>query len=158
MATGATFNRNGSHQAYETPPELIAAVERRFGKLEFDLAASDENAKAGSFFNEVCNALSDRQQWPTDKLSWCNPPFANIAPWADKCSASAKLGARILLLVPASVGSNWFARSVHRQAMVFALSPRIKFVGADDPYPKDIILAAYGFGVGFDCWDWRAAQ
>jgi hypothetical protein len=38
---------------------------------------------------------------------------------------------------------------------VLALNGRITFVGQKDPYPKDTILACFGFGVsGFDIWTW----
>ena len=61
----------------------------------------------------------------------------------------------LLLLVPASVGSNWYAENIHGRALVLALSPRVRFVGHSGPFPKDLILAAYGKATGFDCWRWR---
>jgi len=61
----------------------------------------------------------------------------------------------VLMLTPASIGSEWFQRYVHRKAMVLGLSPRLHFVGAADPYPKDCMLSCFGFGVtGFDIWRW----
>lgn len=58
------------------------------------------------------------------------------------------------LLVPASVGSRWFAEHVHGWARVLALSGRLSFDGIA-PFPKDLILAVYGEPPGFDVWDWR---
>lgn len=145
-----------SRQDYATPWDFIYAVERRFGPLAHDLAAAAETAKATSYFSPETDALDPAREWHTIVGNlWLNPPFADIEPWAAKCKVEAARGARILLLTPASVGSAWFAEHVHRHAMVFGLGPRIKFVGEKDAYPKDLMLSAYGFGVGFDTWYWK---
>ena len=80
----------------------------------------------------------------------------NIAPWAKKCLEESRLGARIFLLTPASVGSNWFADYVHEKARVLFLSPRLSFDGANS-YPKDIILSEFSKDafVGYECWRWK---
>lgn len=147
-----------SKQDYETPNDLIVAIEGRFGKIAFDLAASESNKKAKDFFSEEQNSLV--QDWSVLKGNlWLNPPFANIAPWAGKCLLTALCvnpDQRIMLLIPASVGSVWYSRFVHNQAYVLALDPRLKFVGAKDCYPKDCVLAVYGNGLrGFDTWRWK---
>ncbi len=156
MATGASFNRENSKQDYATPWSLIHACEKRFGIIGMDLAASDENKKAGMYFDIGQNSLT-RDWWPFDEtVCWLNPPFSNIAPWAEKCYQESQKGARILLLTPASVGSNWFRDHIHNKALVLALNGRIKFVGAKDPYPKDCMISAYNFdSIGFDVWSWN---
>jgi phage N-6-adenine-methyltransferase len=143
-----------SKQDYGTPKDLIAAIEKRFGFLSVDLAARKDNAICPDFVTPEEDSLSvDWRKF--GGTAWLNPPYAKIAPWARKCAASAGPHLRILMLVPAAVGSNWYAEHVHGKAMVFALSPRITFVGESMPYVKDVILAAYGFGVtGFDLWRW----
>jgi len=153
MSTGAGYHRGGSRQDYATPDDFMAAVRLRFGPLAFDLAADATNFKAEKYFTIEQDSL--RQEWSTiPGTLWLNPPFAHIEPWAKKCACESVMGARILFLVPASVGSVWFARWVHRRAFVLALSPRLTFDG-ENPYPKDTILAGYGFGTGFDVWDWK---
>lgn len=148
-----------SRQDYGTPWELIRAVEARFGRLDVDLAARADNAKAPRFIPPEQDSLV--VPWAAylgPALAWLNPEFADIDPWAAKCSEetgpSSRL--RVIMLTPASVGSNWFAEHVHRKALVLALSPRLKFVGAKDVYPKDCMLSLFGFGApGFDVWRWR---
>lgn len=159
IVTGASMNRHASNQSYGTPFPLIRACERFFrGSIVWDLAANGSNTKASFFYDEECNSL--QQEWhkiTPDGLLWLNPPFGNIEPWAQKCAAEARLGARILFLTPASVGANWFANHVHGNAYVLALQGRITFVGASDPYPKDCIISAFGFGItGFSPWKWNA--
>ncbi len=156
-ATGAAMARGASKQDYGTPRDFLAAVAARFGARAWDLAATPENAKAPAYLTEKDDSLTC--DWSRFRGNlWLNPPFANIAPWAAKC-ASTDLGGyarRILFLVPASVGANWFAAHVHRKALVLALQGRLTFEGCDQPYPKDCVLCVYGMGVtGFDVWDWR---
>lgn len=149
-----------SKQDYETPADLIAAVERRFGPIAFDLAAVATNAKAAEFYTPAEDALV--QDWTRlEGLLWLNPPFADIAPWARKCMESI-LGPHrrrfeaLLLLVPASVGSNWFADFVHTRATVLALNPRLTFVGETQPYPKDCLVCVWGlWAPQFDVWRWK---
>lgn len=157
MKTGASFNRATSCQSHATPPEFIKAVERRFQrKLSFDLAASEENKKAEKFFSKEDDSLNQSGQIPG--LLWLNPPFADIVPWADKCARESKDSTiQIIMLTPASVGSNWFSQFVHKKAQVLFLNGRITFVGSKDPYPKDCMLSLFGFGEsGFDIWRWKS--
>lgn len=163
---GPTIRRGESKQDYETPLEFIDAVEKRFGTLTFDLAAHAGNAKCSRFFTLepapehpgalVADALhSSWWELSPGGLLWLNPPFANLGPWAKKCLDESRQGAEIVMLVPASIGSNWFRDFVHQRAGVLALNGRITFVGATQPYPKDCMLIQYGpHAPGFDVWTW----
>ncbi len=154
--TGPSMNKGKSKQDYGTPRDFLDAVEKRFGSIHFDLAASASNAKAQDYFTEADDALSKNWAQCPGSLLWLNPPFADIAPWAAKCALHASASVRILLLTPASVGSNWFAEHVHGKAIVLGLNPRLTFEGTSDPYPKDLMLSCFGFGVnGFDVWRWK---
>ena len=149
-----------SKQDYGTPRELIQAVELRFGQLDWDLAASKENAKAPYFLTEKSNYLTHPfRTWIEDgTLCWCNPPFANIGVWAEKWASDATAGARIIALVPASIGAEWFAEHVFDHATIIGLRPRITFEGCKDPYPKDCMLLCYGMEVPggyFQTWRWK---
>ena len=142
-----------SRQDYGTPPEFLVAVVARFGPLAFDLAASRDNAVVAPYFTVDDDALS--QSWSELRgVLWLNPPFADIEPWARKCSESCGQH-RILLLTPASIGTEWFAKYVHRKALVLGLRPRMTFAGCADPYPKDLIISVYGVEPGFDTWRWK---
>lgn len=153
--TGASFNRGKSRQDYETPEDFLAAVQKRFGIINCDLAARADNAKGPKWFDEAVDSLT--VDWHrTEGNLWLNPPFDNISPWAEKCAVESEKGAKILFLTPASVGSNWFSNFVFNKAHVLFLNKRLTFVGAKDAYPKDCILSCYGFGKpGFDVWRWK---
>jgi phage N-6-adenine-methyltransferase len=152
-----------SIQNYSTPKDFIDAVKGRFGITEFayDLAAEVENTKAKHFFCEEEDSLA--QDW--SKLSgdlWLNPPYSRIGPWAQKCAETpianihenTCINRRIFFLVPAAVGSNWFADYVDGKALVLLLNGRLSFDGIA-PYPKDNLLAVYGEWPGYEVCRWR---
>ena len=156
MSTGPTIKRGVSKQDYRTPTAFLEAVSTRFGPIDCDLACEEHNKVAPI---GVTKSKHDSLLYPWDLClgnCWLNPPFNRIQPWAEKCFGWHSLNTRIFLLVPASVGSNWFANWVHQKSLVLFLSPRLKFVGADDPYPKDLMLCCFGVGrVGYECWRWN---
>lgn len=142
-------------QDYATPWALIKAVERRFGPLAIDLAASLENKKAPLCYTEDEDSLSADWGSLHGLNCWLNPPFKNIGKWAEKAERAASKGlVKIFMLTPASVGSNWYSDFVHQKARVYALKPRITFEGAKDPFPKDCMLTCFGYSWRFDVWDW----
>lgn len=157
--TGAGLARHRSNQSVATPKIFISAVEGRFGELAFDLAADEKNTcVTGCYFDEPKNSLEQNWSALAGNL-WLNPPFANIGPWARKCSERRFDSRWTFFLVPASVGANWFQEYVAPYAFVLELTDRIKFVGSKDPYPKDMILCCYGFGVvGRAAWHWDTSK
>ncbi|MDE2099188.1 MAG: hypothetical protein KGL39_18180 [Patescibacteria group bacterium] len=152
---GAGYHRGSSNQEVETPPDFMSAVQNVFGSIGFDLAASEKNAKAPLFFTEAMNSLE--QKWHMSLLNWLNPPYANIGPWAKKCLEESQRGCKILMLVPASVGSNWWRDYVHEKASVWFLNGRLTFVGEKHPYPKDLALILWGrtWSPGYHIWTWK---
>lgn len=160
---GPSMARHTSKQDYATPPEFMAAVRSRFGRIIYDLAADSTNSQCGDFY---FSKEQDAFQFDWHKIGiddgsrergflWLNPEFGNIEPWAKKCAEEMKLGARILFLVPASVDSKWYWKHVAPYASVLALKQRICFDGKN-PFPKGLILAVYAYGLkGFQPWDWK---
>jgi phage N-6-adenine-methyltransferase len=145
-----------SVQEVETPPDLWAAICRRFGTPIIDLAALPINTKCRYFISPETNAL--QADWCSllgKNLGWLNPPYADIRPWLQRAAAAGEAGVQLLVLTPASVGAGWFSDWVHNRALVLALQPRVTFVGHSSPYPKDLLLCCYGYAPGFDVWRWK---
>ena len=162
-------------QDYGTPRAFLDAVEMRFGPIAVDLAAHAGNAKAHYYLgpDHPAEHMRDSLTVPWSELKgnlWLNPPFKRFDPWAAKCAREAAdrrelgVGGWILFLCLASVGSTWFRKHVLGKAFVMPLEPRLTFdgmppnpkTGKIDPYPKDLMLCAYGYGVhGFEPWRWR---
>jgi len=160
--------RHRSRQDHPTPQEFLCALEGRFGLIELDLAATPKNAKAPRFITPREDSL--KQDWTAlldGQLGYLNPPFDPIAKWIEKCVEEAIKGARFVLLTRASVDANWFWKMVPH-CTVYALTPRIKFVGSKQGYPSPLILSAFnckatpapcvtnGRFKGLYRWHWKA--
>lgn len=151
-----------SEQVVQTPPEFIAAVERVFGRLDYDFAALSTNRVNDlPYFGPDHPDESYRDGvaalWPEDGIGWLNPEFSDIHPWAYKCYGETMFSSlHVLMLVPASVGANWYRDWVQPYADVYSVG-RMKFVGHKHLYPKDLILCHYWkLGGGkFKHWEWR---
>lgn len=156
-------NRGKSKQDYRTPPDLLRAVKARLGITEFkiDLAADEDNTIAKLWYDSSQDALAIERPWtgaPSNGWCWCNPPYANISPWVEKAARESWKGVHVCMLVPVSVGANWWHNWVEPYAYISFLKPRLKFVGATHPYPKDCALLLYtpwGFK-GHDIFNWKA--
>jgi phage N-6-adenine-methyltransferase len=147
-----------SKQDYQTPKEFLDAVRCRLGIEDFllDVAADTKNAVAPMFYDEATDGL--KQSWNMGNgWTWCNPPYSNISPWVAKAfKETVSNGAKTAMLIPASVGANWWRDYVHEMAHVIFLNGRISFDGIA-PYPKDCALLLYTpYTVGgYEVWSWR---
>jgi phage N-6-adenine-methyltransferase len=164
---GPSIERGESSGDIWTPWEFMRAVECKFGPVAVDLAASGpQSAKAARWITPEEDSL--KQDWTTmlnGGLGWDNCPYGNIAPWAKYHAEHWKRGARTLLLVPASVGANWYWDYVEPCATVYSVG-RIAFENClsrktgelvTTVYPKDLILCHYGEypSSGLRRWLWR---
>lgn len=150
--SGPTIDRANSSGDIWTPKPFLTAVAHKFGPLYVDLAATAENTCAPYYLTQRDDALAPERRWHKYAgLCWLNPPFSDIEPWARKCAEERALGAEILLLVPGSVGANWFWDYVAYDAIVYSVG-RMVFDNCYDrktgklvrtAYPKDLILCHY---------------
>jgi phage N-6-adenine-methyltransferase len=150
-------------QDYETPPELIKAVERDFGSLSFDLAADMLNAICEEYFIKEQDSLS--QDWlkafkDHDRhglgFLWLNPPYAQVKPWMEKCRDESAKGARILTLTLAAIDTSWYRKIVAPNAASYILTDRVTFVGEKYAFTKPLMLSEWGTGkTGLGYWDWK---
>lgn len=149
MSTMPAQKPGKSEQVVATPSAFLMAVKNRFSYLfeeekdfAIDLAASPDNAVVDNYYTEADNALI--QPWHQVKgVCWCNPPYADIKPWVAKAVEESNKGANIFMLLPASVGSNWWRQYVDRKSWAMFLNGRLTFVGHTSPYPKDLALVIY---------------
>ena len=144
-----------SKQDYGTPIAFLHAVESRFGKIDFDLAARGDNCVTLDHYTPEQDSLTQDWTLPGVRVAFLNPPFGDIEPWAAKLSTCALLPRWTLMLVPASVDSHWYRDHVLGKMMIWGI-PRMQFVGGESSYPKALMLCGAGFGVhGFGYWAWK---
>lgn len=146
-----------SEQVVATPQNLLDAVKDRLKIVDFslDVAADDVNHVCGRYLTEAEDGLI--QDWILSGWNWCNPPFGQLEQWTSKAAHESMKGASTAMLVPASVGSNWWLTWVEGYAYQSFLNGRITFVGHDKPYPKDCAILLYtpwGF-CGHEIWNWK---
>lgn len=165
-----------SVQDYGTPPAFLRAVEARFGRITWDLAAHAGNSVCGDRYfgpgsrwgeNSLERAWDALPGVPRDGLRFLNYPFGYARLWMPKVASEAAFGIRMAVLGPAAVGTNWFARYVEGRALVLPLRPRLTFEGApinpktgkQDPFVKDLMLMVYAPDIeaGFETWRWDRA-
>jgi phage N-6-adenine-methyltransferase len=199
MIATAPRNRMETNQDVGTDPALFAVLNQEF-RFVLDLAATAENKLCPNYLGKgdgwLGKNLSPEEPAPPDGDEskggsldvpwhhwtgwlWLNPPFRNIMPWARKCKEEAELGARIVMLVPAAVDSDWFEKHVYEKAEVRWLKSRPVFKyrytkdGPKDPktgkprylsgewnkdgYPKPCQVCVFEKGrpPRLFPWDWR---
>ena len=144
-----------SKQDYQTPPVFLEALRERIGCSDFqcDVACTPENCVGR-------NRLEDglRDDWSPLGWNFCNPPYERIMPWVQKAWMETRdRGCKSAVLVPASVGANWWLNWVHGKAYVLFLNGRLTFVGETAPYPKDCAVLLYTpFTLGgYVIWSWQ---
>ncbi len=159
---------SASVQDHATPPVLVGAIQRQFGcQFDLDLAANAENAKCTRFLSLADNSLTqdwkavlaqeteEHAFWREDHLAaWLNPPFRGIDPWMEKCREESGSGMRIVSLTLASLGTSWYRKHVEGNALSLVLRKRVTFLGQKDPFPKELMVTLWGFGLtGLAFWD-----
>ena len=148
-------NKALTEQDVGTDPLFWAVLNAHYG-FKWDLACTRENQLCPMGLTPGEDSLT--QDWHTlENWLFLNPPFKDIKPWARKCYEESQQGAKIVLLTPASVGSNWFRDWIWKKATVRFLNGRLKFKGHDKPYPKDLMVSIFEPRMyrGTDIWTWR---
>jgi phage N-6-adenine-methyltransferase len=136
--TGPSVKRGQSEQVVSTPWEFIYAVERKFGPIAVDLAATAENRKARRFISPEHDTFKqDWTKWLQGGLGWLNPEFDPMVVSVRKCALEQRRGAEFVVLSPASISTNWFWDHVQPFATVYSITPRICFEGSHNLFPKD---------------------
>jgi hypothetical protein len=147
-------DRTESIQEVGTPPAFLLAVERRFGEITFDAAATHANAVCADYYTLEREQNSLVLPWPrTEGWIWLNYEFRYAGLWTAKARAECvrpwcgqdrdREPRNALLLGLASIGTQWYLDNVHGFARVYPVG-RLQFVGSPDPCGSDLMLMAYG--------------
>lgn len=125
----------------ETAAELITGIEKTFGRLTLDLAATDKDHKAPKWITPERDTFSvNWKEEIGDGLGWLNPPDEDLTPWAQKCAEQRE--ARFLMIHPAEIDSYHFWEFLLPYATPYALYPRMGYQGKARP----LILSAFNVG------------
>lgn len=133
---------SSEHLDWETPPNIIADLERIFGKFDLDVCATPETAKAPAYFTPDDDGLS--KTW--SGLCFMNPPYGReIGRWVKKAREEAWAGnASVVALIPARTDTAyWHEHIIDVATQLIFLRGRIHFlrggVSGPAPFPSAVV-------------------
>lgn len=124
---------------WETPPELYAWINARYGPCTLDVCATDANAKCPRWFTPEQDGLAQ----PWSGTCYMNPPYGRaIARWIEKAHSEAAAGrCTVIGLIPARTDTRWWHEHVWGIAAVHFLRGRVRFVGGGPaPFPSAVAV------------------
>lgn len=130
-------------QDWATPDDVFDPINAEF-KFTLDAAANASNARAKKYFSSKDDGLT--QDWGKNVV-WLNPPYGEragkLSDWIKKSLAASKLGATVVMLIPARTNTNWFHDLCLAQGDVRFLRGRPKFGGADHGLPQPLCFVIF---------------
>lgn len=137
------FKGNGErYQHYNTPP-LLADPLRRVAPIGLDPCHNPGSILGARVtLDESQNGLSEDHDWEDlaeGDLIVVNPPYNNIAPWAERCALEAAKGAIVVLIVPNRGETDWWQRAAESSNLIITIRGRVAFLkdGVPDPNPTE---------------------
>lgn len=142
-----THPQQGARESVDdrgTPWELFEKLNGRF-RFTVDAAASAHNAKLPHFWTKAENGLA--QSWRGHRV-WCNPPYSEIRPWAEK-AAQREAEVAVLLLPANRTEQAWWQDIIEPgrlsgQIGVEFLRGRQRFIAASDTEIKPNARPPFG--------------
>ena len=137
-AARAYMPQAATHQ-WATPQATFDALHEEFS-FTLDPCASATNYKCARYFTKSDNGLV--QDWGTSSV-FCNPPYGRgIADWMAKADEASRLGATVVMLVPARTDTRWFHKfAITREVRFF--QGRLRFGSAKHAAPFGCILVVF---------------
>lgn len=136
-------NRAREHKVnkddWETPDFVFEQIQAAFKyRLHIDVAASTFNSKCVFCITKETDALKVGR-WgtgATGSMWWCNPSFRLKKLFLAKAHEQFALGCEGIMLLPSSVESLWFRRSIVYHRLPYLIWPgRISFIDPDTGEP-----------------------
>ncbi len=121
---------------WQTPPEVWQGVLSRLGIKQFDLDPCSPGDGQGAIpcanrYTLVDDGLS-RSWGGSGAVAWVNPPYGRaLSLWIDKMIVEATAGVKVIALVPARTGTNWWHKALEGGGTPEFLRGRLRFVGRD---------------------------
>ncbi len=113
-------------QNWRTPPELFAALSRRWGPFGLDLAADHDNHLCPDYFTAEDSAFD--YIWG-ECNAFLNNPFEQMALWLPEVRRQADMGTTITMLCPLDSGVAWFPQHAWGKFdSMTLLAPRVSYI------------------------------
>ncbi|WP_409568134.1 DNA N-6-adenine-methyltransferase [Methylobacterium sp. E-066] len=141
-----TVGNSSAHHGWETPPELVAALESVFGRFDLDPCAATADASRARVKARVRLTVHDNGlTLPWRGRIFVNPPYGKqLGTWVAKCAGEASGGAMVVGLVPARTDTRWWHLYIAGAADVFMLRGRLRFGDGAMPAPFPSAVVVWG--------------
>ena len=132
-----------------TPADFMEAVYQAFGPIDLDPCAhclSPVVAKRRIMLEEGGDGLTD--PW-SGHLAYVNPPYSQLLVWLRRAHEQWQLGnvTTVICLVPVRTDSAWFHDTLSKDADIYLLQGRVKFIdtkGRGQHSPFSLMLVTLG--------------
>lgn len=124
---------------WTTPIELFDALHNRF-IFDLDAAANDENHLCDRYYTKENDGL--RQSWEWRRV-FCNPPYSQIARWAEKFQEESSRALLLVALVPARTDTRWWHKHIMTADKIVYIRGRLKFSNSKNSAPFPSALAIW---------------
>lgn len=121
------YKSSDERDIYKTPRDLIDRLNKDIGEITLDACANIENRVCEKFISKEMDAL--KTEWTTDGIVFCNPPFSQKDKLVEKAYTESQNGTKIIMLVPASVETQFFKNCKDKADWILFLSGRLTFEG-----------------------------
>lgn len=121
------WGKSEDKDIYKTPRDLIDRINKDIGQITLDACANEENKVCEKFISKEQNALVS--DWTTSGIVFCNPPFSKKDKFVEKAYTESQNGTKIIMLVPASVETQFFKNCKEKAEWILFLSGRLTFEG-----------------------------
>lgn len=143
MINKALFTSN--KEDWETPQDFYDRLNAKY-HFEWDLAASDDNAKCSCYFTRDDNSLEQDWEGLSGNL-FLNPPYGReLKLWVRK-AANTKLKAKqnLVMLIPSRTDTSYWHDYIFKHAEIEFLRGRLKFEvggisGDSAPFPSAVVI------------------
>lgn len=140
----------GGRDDWGTPKPFLEQIEKHYGKITIDLAASYDNKVCEQFVSEKDDFLVFDTSH-IKGLGFLNPPYSKCQSFIRRAYTTAREDFPIVCLVPARTDTAWFHEAAHFAVEIGFLKGRLKFVGAEAgaPFPSLTLLFGGKGVIGF---------
>ncbi|XSE68758.1 DNA N-6-adenine-methyltransferase [Lactiplantibacillus plantarum] len=143
MINKALFTSN--KEDWETPQDFYDRLNAKY-HFEWDLAASDDNAKCSCYFTRDDNSLEQDWQGLSGNL-FLNPPYGReLKLWVKKAATTGlKDKQNLVMLIPSRTDTSYWHDYIFNHAEIKFLRGRLKFEvdgisGDSAPFPSAVVI------------------
>lgn len=140
-------------QDWETPWPLFNYLHRQY-QFTIDVASDGLNNKVKRYLTPKDNALTTEL---TNEIIWCNPPYQNVLPWAQRFIHWSR-GNIVVTLLQDKTDTEWFELLFSAASSVTFLTGRVNFIGTETGNMHGAVLFELRPGhrdKSVTTWDWR---